>query len=518
MYGQSAPHAAADRPLYTGPMFHKSKLHPLILVGLAVFMAGCASPANPAAPTPFPTAAALGSTTSLGATTLTLTEVNSALGLHENQLITVSGKLQRQPVLVCDDESFLSPATWALTDNNMVLLASGFGDQVRLLLPENLTMTVEGNLRRWSGPVGCGKQAQSQEVWYLEASRILSPSPLTQATLTPEGVVDGGQGVVAVVPTPDVAATAATPLVAPTAEGALPTVTTEQLPPTPTIAAAGNTPEAAATAEPTLSGAAFTPTVPVSGTVPATGSVTPTPGPGTPTATSGDGNTPAPTIAVGNRQVVDKGDVFEFEEDFPAGELGSNQVHSWTLELFAGDTYDIKVIAPAPANLSLSLFHDGQAVIPRQNTAPAGAAEVMSIRGQPEGTYQILVDNDLGQVTDYIMVLSSPDDFVLELMGFLTSGAPRNNLTIPDFVSHYWSFTAEDGNDVTITVSPTGDNNPLIYLYGPNGVFITDMDDNEGGVAEVLTASLDEDGLYTIVVEDVEGNEMVYSITLDVQP
>ena len=485
-------------------------------MGLALLLAACSGSSVSLVPTPFPTAGTVEGTLSPESVELTLSEINSALGLHEDETIIVSGQLQRQPLLVCDSDPNPSPATWALTGDNLVLLANQFDEQVRLLLPEGLTMTVEGKLRRWNGPVGCGKQAQTQEVWYLEVSRILSPSALTQATLTPEGLVEAAQEVAGITPTLDVLETPEVPTIEATAESVEATVPAEEIAPTESLPEASATPELID--EPTVETTVISPTTTISGTATATGTATMTPGPGTPTVTpEATGGTPEATVAIGNKQVVDQGDVWDFEEFFPASTLGANEIHRWTLDLVEGDVYDIMVIAPTPANIALSLYRDGQPVIPRQNSAAAGTAEVLSISGQPEALYQILVENDQSQSAEYIMILSIPEDSEFELMGFLASDAPRNNLTKPEFVSHYWNFMANAGDEITVTVTPGGQSDPYIEFYGPGAVSLMDVDDGDIGAAEVLEYTITTSGLHTIAIDETSSEEMVYSITLSVQ-
>lgn len=482
---------------------------------LALILSSCTSPAESVAPTPFPTAGAATSTLPAEPAALTIAEVTNALGLYQDAEIVVTGRLQRLPLLVCDSEMHPSPATWSLTDEGVVLPAAEFDQQVRQLLPDDLTMTVAGRLRRWSGPVGCGKQAQTQEVWYLEVSRILSPRTLTQATLTPSGVVETGATDVAQLPpaesptpeTPtaelpptDEPATAPPPVSAPTAPPEAPTETPES----------ATTPEGSPATTPLPTGT-VTATVTLTGTV--SGTATVTPGPGTPTATSALANA---TTTAG--QIIDMGDVYDTEGQFPAATLGAGETHSWTLELFEDERYDIKVIAPVPADIILSLWRDGQQISGPQNQSPAGATETLAIAGQPEGTYELRVQTDAGRNAEYIMLLSIPEDDEMELLGFLAPGAPRSNVTVPELVTHYWVFSAAAGNTITLTLTPGAQSDGYLTLYGPGAVDTDTFGDGDVGQPDVLSYAVEQSGLHTVVVEDINGEEMVYSILLELQP
>lgn len=488
---------------------------PVSLLIVVWFLGGCRPAAGPVAPTPFPTTGGVTSTLPADPTSLTISEVNNALGLYQDAAIVVTGRLQRLPLLVCDGERFPSPATWSLTDEGAVLLASEYDQQVRQLLPEDLTMTVEGRLRRWEGPVGCGKQAQTKEVWYLETSRILAPRPLTQATLTPAGVVEAGATEVAAADSTETVAeqtpTAEPPPVeqptaspppesAPTAPPQTPVES-----PTATLDAgedAESTPSPAVTIDTTA-----TPTGTVSGTT------TTTPGPGTPTATSALVNA---TSTAG--QIIDKGDFYEVEGWFPAATLGAGEIHSWTLEIFEEEAFEIQAIAPVPADIILSLWRDGQQVIGPLNQAPAGATETMALSGLPESLYEIRVQTSAGRSTEYIMLQSFPDLGELELMGFLAPGAPRSNIALPEQAYHYWVFTAAAGNEITVTLTPGPQGDGFLTLFGPSGEDISETEEDDTGQTDVLNYTIELSGMYTILVEDLNGERMTYSILLEIQP
>jgi hypothetical protein len=489
----------------------------LMLLGVFLLLGiGCAAPNQSAAPTPFPTAGSVTSTIPTGPTTLTISEVTNALGLYQDMPIIVTGRLERLPLLVCDSEPHPSPATWSLTDEGAVLLAAGFDQQVRQLLPEDLTMTVEGRLRRWEGPVGCSKQAQTQEVWYLDTSRILSPRTLTQATLTPSGMVEAGSTEIAQFPTdvpseftvtpesPEVPIEEPSPT--PIEEPLLPTDAPTAPPETPPTVDPETTPIGTPTA--TVQAGAT-----ISGTATVTGTVTATPGPGTPTVPSG-----VATATTTAGQIIDRGDVLDVEGDFPSGSLGAGETHSWTVEIFEEDVYDVKVIAPLPADIVLSLWRDGEPVISRQNQAPPGTTEVISIAGQPEGTYQIRIQTEAGRSADYIMLLSVPNDYELDLRGFLAPGAPRNNINLPEEMVHYWVFTAAAGNRVTLNVTPDAQSDPYLTLFGPGAIYIDEMGDADMGQAEVMEYTVETSGLHIVTVENLEFSPMVYTILLSVQP
>ncbi|MCP5098310.1 MAG: hypothetical protein GY943_22405, partial [Chloroflexi bacterium] len=83
-------------------------------------------------------------------------------------------------------------ATWNLVAGEGNVYMNGFDSQLNALLPESTSMTVNGVWRQWNGPIGCGKESEVAQIWFLEVHEIISPNPLVQVTLTP--TVIGGEG------------------------------------------------------------------------------------------------------------------------------------------------------------------------------------------------------------------------------------------------------------------------------------------------------------------------------------
>ena len=152
-------------------------------------------------PTPFPTEVALVplTVTSEQPVALEIADLIATPEASQNSLIRLTGQYHRRPKLVCENDPHPGPATWELGAGEDVALAGGFDNELRRLLPDGLTMTVEGHWLLWHGPVGCGKRAEVKDIWYLQVNRIVDPSPITQVTLTP--FIAGIE--IAVVGTPD---------------------------------------------------------------------------------------------------------------------------------------------------------------------------------------------------------------------------------------------------------------------------------------------------------------------------
>ncbi len=488
----------------------------IIIFVTAALLAGCRGRAA-LDPTPFPTVGPTVTQSSAGPIILTVTELMSAPGLYRDAVIQVTGLLRKQPLVICESDYHPSPATWGLAEEGVLALAGGFGQQVRSLLPDDLTMTVEGRWRRWQGLVGCGKQAVEQEVWYLETSRLVSPSPITQVTLTPASGVE----IVAV-----------TPELGPTLENEfVSTPTLEEIPIT-----SEPTTDLGAQASPTtdLSGLnpTITPTLPTNGTLPSatvTGLTPPasltgtpplnqtgTPG-GTPSPTaSGTPPTQTPTTPSGaTGQVVKKGNLYdEMFNDFLTASLGGGVIDSWDVDIAEGESLYVTVVAPSPADIILSVLKDGQPIIDRQNTAPAGAPEMInnpSLSG--EGIYEIQVLT-IGQVsTDYALTFYTDPEVPVTIAGIITPGSQRSAVDMPADSYHYWFFVGSAGDDVTITLRPSANEDPALDLHGPDGEYIDTVDDGLEGEEEILEMTLEMSGLHAIGV-DGYGEPLRYDLEL----
>lgn len=77
--------------------------------------------------------------------------------------------------------------------------------------------------------------------------------------------------------------------------------------------------------------------------------------------------------------------------------------------------------------------------------------------------------------------------------------------------AHDWEFEGRAGQTITVIVEGEGDVDPRVTLLGPEGMFLSDVNDNEGPV-EVLRYTLPINGIYTIRVDVFQRG--AYTITL----
>ena len=502
---------------------------------LLVLLVACRS-GSAVEPTPFPTPGPTGTVASGQPVVLTVTELMAAPGLYRDVAVQLTGLLRKQPVIICDSEVHTSPAGWGLAEEGVLAAAGGFEQQVRSLLPGDLLMTVEGRWRRWEGLVGCGKEAQQREVWYLAVDRILSPSPLTQVTLTPQLGVGGGDGgtEVAGVPltieplpteetetllTPDLEFTPEAPISTEPGEGyPLPTEDLGQIP-TPTFPL-DVTPSLATPATPSAGGTP-TPTGSPSGTAGTpTGTLTPgTPGTPTPTVT-GTPPTPTPTATGGSGgQVVNKGNLLEIMiDDFMTTTLAAGAVDSWDFDLFEDEEMYLYVVAPSPADLVVTVMDGDQVIVNRQNNAAPGSPEFInnpSLSG--EGTYQVLVSEVGGAATEYGIAAYTDSEFPIIVAGVLTSGSPRSAVQLPLEGVHLWFFMATAGDDLTVHIDPVENLDPAADLYGPEAEYLEAIDDGFDGEEELFEITLTSTGLHALRIVEIASEILTYDVEITLE-
>jgi hypothetical protein len=231
---------------------------------------------------------------------VTFTELEQDPTVYQDKLIRVTGDYVPLPLVSCAPYS--GPNTsWALVANELRLDILGFEGLLNQLKLGEINLTLDGVLRRYDGPLGCGKRPDAGVLWYLEALQIVQPNPLVQNTEgstigtsivpppfpTGDGSIPGEEGTPTEEPTPGPGTPTRTP--SPTiASGATASLTATLDPNEPTPTEQIGTPTRTST--PTLTPSATQTTAPGGNTA------TPTP---SQTPTAGATNVPLPTTTAG---------------------------------------------------------------------------------------------------------------------------------------------------------------------------------------------------------------------------
>lgn len=432
-----------------------------------------------------------------------LSQLQRAPEAYEGILIRVSGEYRRAPIIVCDGIARVSPATWSLDQGDVRIGAGGFENLVQTLLPPGLTVTVDGVWRFWRGPVGCGKDAPLQSVWYLAVTNIVSPSPVARVTLTPPG------GAPAATPdetdetptdtaTPSATEPIETPVTGPATTGA-PTSTLEPATPVATqtssvTATVEGDGEEESTLEPTVTAQAT-----ANGTITATATLENG-------ATATAAATRSPSATPGG-SVVDKGEIGY--QDLRGGLLNSNETQSWQFPVQAGDVITISVAARAGTDVTLTVLDPAGNRVVEQNDNPAGQIEtVAGLEAEGSGRYRIVIAEASANETYYSLLLLNNnyfDYYEFIFSGLLSYGSSASSSMEAD-TDQFWFFFGNSQEVVNINVAPTDQGNLFIYLYGPEGdVLQQGIDDaGAGGAEQILNFRLPATGMYAIRVGEFD--------------
>ncbi len=414
----------------------------------------------------------------------------------EGQTIRLTGQYRSLPLLVCGSTIHRSPATWTLVFGDIETFVSGFDEALRPLAASGLSLTIEGRWQKWEGPVGCGRRAPSQEVWYLAASRIISPNPLVKS--------DSGEEVVVLLssPTPDIAVVG-TPISQITPAG-LPTAPNDEEPSPETTENDTPTPNPSPTFQliPT-----DTPRPTATTSTGSTSAVTDTP---TPTATT-SGSTPSATAAPNDQGMLDF-DTVEKQS------LSADSSHSWRFSPPTDEPIIITVGSGLNLDIKLDLFGPDGTLIESADRAGMGEAETITYTtSDTTGEYMLVLSANNASTGPYVLMLFDSDSEPIVIMQETLTYGSGGSGSIPDGVDHFWNFEGQAGDTITIEVSPTSSDGDLIfYLIGPeDGIELEFI--NETGVGEsesLISYVLPESGFYSIGIGENDFFEIAYTITL----
>ncbi len=402
--------------------------------------------------------------------------------LYLGQLLQLTGQFQPQPRLVCAVDPRPAPISWGLVADGYLAYVQGFA-QVNEVAAPGLMITVQGFWRYWQGEVGCGPEVAPQEVYYLELTQILAPSPITRATLTPLPDViagigpaptetieqRGGEAPTAVfLPTPS-------PVI-PSPVPQLPTQTPAATTPTPSVTPANNTP----TPSPTPENGNELPGTPLP----------------LPTGSSGSGDTAA-------KMGVLESQVLAIES------LARGESHSWELTLTAGDVITLYVVS-IREELTLMLFFATGVEPVATGTAVAGQVGVLRYDARTGGAYRLLIQAP-NSPTNYALLRQDSADEALVIRGILTFGDTQND-QLPAAYGHFWHFQAAFEDKVSILLVPQGNADLVLVLFDADGQEIDAINDGLGGEQESLEIVPDATGLYSLLVLEATGKAASYTL------
>ncbi len=479
---------------------------------------------DPFTPTPFSETSFIPHIAVTEPIAISLAHLASNPEFFEGSTLQLAGNYQKLPILSCNRDPHPGPASWGIIGEGLLANASGHDAQLRALLVENQPIVVEGRWLRFSGPVGCGKSASVQEVWYLSVDRIIEPHPLAKAAKetfadNDETTTIGALPEITTVPVLDTAETTTNPI-EDLATATLPFAATS----TPEGLGSSATSTGETAAVPTIDATVQpipSPTLDQAVTPDVAGTTTPTSIAGATAETSTPGaetNTPGPsptfTPSPEGQSFTHRGSIDY--EDLKIETLSSGIPDRWSLAVDTTDSITITIAPASTANLVISLVNEnGVEIIDAQDQAPAGEVETIEAFNIAEpGIYEIYIGTEPDIQTDYALMVMNSESYSFSFQGTLVPSSPRSDSLKPDN-DHFWFFPLSDGTNINIRVSPDNQADPYLELYDPQGTRVLTIDDTGTGETELLEGyEALTDGLYSIRVGEFDFATMNYQILL----
>lgn len=458
------------------------------------------------------------------AQTITLSDLNSDPQQYSGEYVQLSGDLRRSPKIDCDTKARNSPASWLLADDDLTVSVGGSSQGLNQLLSGINGVTVAGHWLRWEGPIGCGRQTENEELWFLSVDQVTSPNPVAMVPVlidpsAPEYTVTGQRPE----PTSEfgdqpVPGDSSTPV--PQGDRDTPTSTLIPLLVTPSeTATVTSTPTIDLTTPEDLTPAktpeSFQPTeTATQGAPDSTATLTTVTPPSTRSATPASTNTPTSTATVGAPQVIDQMvlDVSSIE----TGLLGTNETHRWPHVITATKTLTVQVASDLSLDVAIRILDPAGNTIAEQNASQNDRPEILGNVSLAEpGTYDILVSSPSGEPGNYAILISDDDSYLFFFQGTLDIGDGGSAVMIEES-DHFWHFTGASGQVISINVVPDNDADLFLNLFGTDGVSLIRFHDETGSgePEQIISYLLPDTGIYSLRIGEYNFGPAAYAIFL----
>lgn len=254
-------------------------------------------------------------------------------------------------------------------------------------------------------------------------------------------------------------------------------------------------------------------------------------GTGTPSTPQPTANPLATATPIRPPTIVPKGpiDANDFSEVAFAF-LGANEIHEWELvvfELIEGATFTVNIASDPGIDTIISVLKGDTIIIDQQNLSSPDEIEVAILDNLPEGEYRIQIETVDNIPGDYAVAIQSDASFFysMSIKDILVDGDSVTS-TVEEEDEDFWFFYAEEGDAVTITLTPlnnSDEDEPEMYLALYNNDFnpdlpIKDTDFGSPGAAKIISNEIiPQDGVYMIQAsdEDYDGNDYELALTIE---
>ena len=193
-------------------------------------------------------------------------------------------------------------------------------------------------------------------------------------------------------------------------------------------------------------------------------------------------------------------------------QLSAGQAHLYPVMFDYDGAITITAVAESTVNLVLEIRDATNVVVAYADNSDSGQPEaIVDAQLNPALDYKIRVYDRNGAAGSYCLIFSEGGGFPDLIKGRIEYGQTKTS-TVEVLGIDYWCFKAASGDNVSISVAPTGSDGDLVIgLFGPpdfGAIGPVFQDD------EILNADLEAAGLYIIGVLDFDVGTLEYALTL----
>lgn len=200
------------------------------------------------------------------------------------------------------------------------------------------------------------------------------------------------------------------------------------------------------------------------------------------------------------------------------GELMEGARPVWT---FRGDAGQLVTIVLTPLNEQLDLIFelvgpDGQLLTTKDETFVGDPEVLVGFELPVTGTYKVQIRSFSDKGGGYTLALDEGGENTSNFYdaGDLVYGNVKRDALQENEV-HAWFFEGHTGDEVTVLVTPLGENLDMdIWLLDPLVHRLAQKDENLSGEGEMIEMTLPVDGLYAVMVQEFFGEPGEYEISI----
>jgi hypothetical protein len=435
---------------------------------------------------------------------------------YEGNHLQLNGALERAPAMDCDTKTRGIPASWILFDGESEIPVAGLSTELNRAASGISSTILEGRWVKWQGPHGCGRSAETVELWYLDAYRVVSPNPIALVPVISQNT-DQITGNLVVRSSPESSAEATVTATRPISPDEIGTPSPMAPTPIPQVDQPSVTETGTAlhiftpVITPELIQPSLTPTQRSNGvtstSAPAATSTTPTP-------TMTVENTPSATVTTAAPLIIFR---MELEvSSIETGRLGVNEVHRWTHTITETRRLSVSVASDYFLDTSIKVIDPAGLTIVDQNFTAEGLPEiVVGITLIEPGLYDILISSPSGDSGNYAILISDDESYPFIFQRTLLVG-DSGSAFMQQETDHFWHFTGAAGQAVTISVVPRDSSDLFLNLFGTDGVsLIRFHDETAAGEPEQLIGYiLPDTGIYSLRIGEFNFGSADYEIFL----